>query len=212
MRTITFLLTACVCTATQAADTRLQQLAGALVFHASFDETARADVASGDARIYTAANLQRKTMRPGLHAPGVTIETNLGRWGGALRFTRKTDEIVLYKAAGNMPFREQGFQGSVSFWLSLDPDKDLEPGYADPIQITDKKWNDASFFVDFTKDDQPRHVRLGVFSDFSVWNPTNRKWEEVPPAERPMVDVAQPPFGRVLDGLEANVDEILAQE
>ena len=83
------------------------------------------------------------------------------------------------------------------FWLRLDPDKDLKPGYCDPIQITDKKWNDAAFFVDFTKDDKPRHFRLGLYSDFKVWNPKGLKFEEIPVADRPLSEeIARPPFGR----------------
>ena len=81
------------------------------------------------------------------------------------------------------------------YGVRLDPDRDLAPGYCDPVQITERAWNDAAFFVDFTKDDSPRHFRLGVFSDLGFWNPSGRKWEEVPATERPLAIVERPPFG-----------------
>lgn len=166
-----------------------------LVFHASFDESPNADFAAGDGQIYTAASLDRKIVDSGLKAPGASIRPN-GKWGKSLRFTQNTKEVVFYKANQNIDFQKESFQGTVSMWLSLTPDVDLKPGYVDPIQITDKKWNDASFFVDFTKDDNPRHVRLGVFADYGFWNPTDRKWEDIADDERPMVVVTKPPFDR----------------
>ena len=106
----------------------------------------------------------------------------------------KGDQIVFFKGTGNLPIAKQDFTGSYSFWLKLEPE-DLPPGYVDPLQITDKKWNDASFFVDFTKE-TPRKFRLGVFSDFKFWNPQNRKWDDIPDGDRPLVTVDKPPFSR----------------
>jgi hypothetical protein len=82
----------------------------------------------------------------------------------------------------------------VSFWLSLDPDKDLAPGFSDPLQITARSWNDAALFVDFTRDDTPRHFRFAAFADLNVWNPSSLDWEEVAVDQRPMIDLADPPF------------------
>ncbi len=76
------------------------------------------------------------------------------------------------------------------------PDKDLKPGYSDPIQVTDKTWNKAALWVDFSKDEVPRHFRYGVFADFEVWNPDGRKYDDIPASERPWVVVANPPFAR----------------
>jgi hypothetical protein len=36
---------------------------------------------------------------------------------------------------------------------------------------------------------------MGIFADREVWDPKKREWDAVPAAERPMVDVARPPFG-----------------
>ena len=171
----------------------LDQLRKTLTFHASFDKAAAADLARGDRQIYTAENSSRQKLARGL-PNHVEIVPDEGRWGGSLRFLDVSERVVLYRGKDNAPYDSQGWGMTVSFWLRVDPENGLKPGYVDPLQITDKKWNDASLFVDFTKDDQPRHFRLGVFSDFAHWNPTNTKWEEFPVAKRPMVVVTKTPF------------------
>jgi hypothetical protein len=95
----------------------------------------------------------------------------------------------------NAAYRPQNWSGTVSLWLRLTPDEDLKPGYCDPLQITDKTWNDAAFFIDFDKD-LPRTFRLGVFPDYRSWNPADTPWEQIAVADRPMVPVNKPPFSR----------------
>lgn len=171
------------------------QLGKALSFHASFDKSVDADVARGDARLYTAPTLERASMEPGLHAEEIAWDREQGRFGGSLSFLKKTEKVVFYKGGDNLRYAKTDFQGTLSLWMQLTPNEDLPPGYVDPLQITDKKWDDSAFFLDFS-DKSPRQFRLGVFSDFTFWNPRARKWEEIPEAERPMVSVAQPPFSR----------------
>ena len=48
-------------------------LADALLFHASFDQSADADFAKGDARIYTAKSSKRENVRAGLHSHAVSL-------------------------------------------------------------------------------------------------------------------------------------------
>lgn len=186
----------CGCRSWSADAPMRSDLLRALTFHASFDESAEADFALGDSRIYTAPALdKRREGQPGLNARDVVLAPGEGRWGGALLFLKKSRETVFYQAASNVNYPPENFSGTVSFWLKLDPEKDLEPGYCDPVQITPRDWNDAAFFVDFSKDEKPRHFRLGVFSDLKVWNPTGRDWDSIPPAERPMVVEEKHPFG-----------------
>lgn len=181
-----------------AAEPDRESVRQALTFHASFDGQADADIARGDKRIYTApAYNKRQDAKPGLQRGDVDIAKGKGKFGDALRFGKNDKAVVFFQADKNLAYRAKDWSGTVSFWLSLDPDKDLEPGYCDPIQITDKKWDDAAFFVDFTKDDKPRHFRLGAYADFKVWNPKNRKFDDIPTAERPLSEeVAKPPFAR----------------
>jgi hypothetical protein len=175
-----------------AADPVESSLAGALIFHASFDGTYDANVPRGDGQIYTAATMARDEVRAGNHRTDVSIAKGAGRHGDALRFTDTSDQVLFYKADA-MAYRKEKWEGTVSFWMRLNPDKDLKPGYCDPIQITERAWNDGAFFVDFDKD-LPRDFRLGVFSDLAKWNPQSTPWEEVPVSERPMVTVKRPPF------------------
>ena len=168
-------------------------LSESLVFHAAFDDSVDADFAKGDRRMYTAESLKRAKVHPGLHSDAVQLTRQNGRFGGALTFHKKSPKLVFYQGAGNVAYAADRFQGTIAFWMRLDPESDLPPGYVDPLQITDKKWNDASFFVDFTKD-KPRQFRLGVFSDYKFWNPNDRKWDAIPVADRPMVHVKKLPF------------------
>ncbi len=171
---------------------KADDLSDALVFYASFDSE-QADLAPGDGQLLTAKTIQREKIVPGL--PEYAEIVSGGRWGRCLRFTDVSEEIVLFRGEGNVPYGDAPMEMTISFWLRVDPENGLKPGYVDPLQITDKKWNDASLFVDFTKDDQPRHFRLGVFSDFQHWNPTQKKWEDVAEKDRPMVVQRKTPFG-----------------
>lgn len=177
---------------------RQSHLRSALTLHAPFDGGPDAVHAAGDARLYWASSFkERQKARPGLPEDGrVHIAKGAGRYGDALRFTEKQAPIVFFRGAGNMPYTSMDWSGTVSFWLSVDPAQDLEPGFCDPVQITPRAWNDAAFFVEFEKRPESIPFRLGVYADFDVWNPTKRKFTEIPPAERPLVTVDDPPFGR----------------
>lgn len=172
-------------------------LALSLTFHAPFDESADATFARGDRRIHWGPQWgPPRVVQPGLPPAGVSLAFQQGRYGSALRFDRKIKEVVAFKAAGNLPYRQRNWQGAVSFWLRVTPDEDLEPGYCDTIQITPKEWNNAAFFTEFTKDEKPREFRFGAYADPASWNPQNRKWEDMPLSEKPLVPVVRPPFSR----------------
>jgi hypothetical protein len=126
----------------------------------------------------------------------VHSDPGAGRFGGALRFERKIDELVAYRADGNVGYLKGRWGGTVSYWLRVSPDEDLAPGYCDTLQITSKDWNDASFFNDFTKDEKPREFRLGAFADRSVWDPSQRDWDKIPSGEKPLVTLKRTPFSR----------------
>ena len=181
--------------AVAAADERAAPgLRAALTFHASFDEKADADFARGDARMYTTVTGRRQDGRPGLLRGDVVVDQTAGKYGGALRFGGRSQAVVYYRAEKNVDYRKRDWSGTVSFWLRLDPEKDLDPVYVDPIQITDKKWNDAALWVDFTKDDTPRRFRYGAFADAKTWNPSGTAWDSIPAKQRPLVAVERPPF------------------
>lgn len=169
-----------------------------LIFHASFDRGLDADLAPGDARLYWAPKMEfPPKSSPGLPTNGVvTHEATGGVTGGYLKFQKKAPEMVFFQAKGNMPYNKTNWHGTVSFWLKLTPDEDLAPGFTDPIQITSKAWNNAAFFVEFSKDEKPREFRLGAYADFEVWNPQKREWDSIPMSEKPLAAVIRPPFSR----------------
>lgn len=169
-----------------------KQLKDHVLFYSSFDGKTTAAVSAGDALIYTAENYDKTdNAKPGLHNPNVVLAKNKGLTGDALHFKKKNTSAIYYNGSKNLGYSSKSWSGSVSFWLQLDPEKDLEPGYCDPINITDHQYNDAALWVDFTKGPQ-REFRLGVMGDLEVWNPENKN-EETEVIKR-TVTVKQPPF------------------
>ena len=169
-------------------------LAEVLTFHASFDDGIDADWALGDRQIYTAPSYAEQDQAvPGIGNPAVGVADGAGRFGRALRFTARNQHAIFYKADGNVGYSSEDWSGTVSFWLSLDPAADLEPGFCDPIQITDAAYNDAAIWVDFTAEN-PRQFRLGVFGDLDAWNPDGLSPDEHPEFLDRLVIVDEPPF------------------
>ena len=186
---IFFAAVAGLCSAATADD-----LAKGLVFLAPFDGGLDA-VLGVEKTLCTAENLKREVVTPGNLRKDVQLIAGGGRHGDALRFSDGGATQVTMFRGTNSGYRSQNWSGTVSMWLRLSPDEDLKPGYCDPLQITDKEWNNSAFFVDFDKD-LPRVFRLGVFPDFKTWNPQNTPWEQIASEQRPMVPVARPPFLR----------------
>jgi Concanavalin A-like lectin/glucanases superfamily len=174
-----------------------RHLAADLIFHAPFDNAFDAAVIpeDGDRSIYTSESLERKTLSPGIHCEGVTIDKGAGRYGDAIRFAKKINEVVLYKATAEAFRPRQNWEGTISLWMRVNPDEDLEEGYCDPLQYAQREWNDATFFLDFDRD-LPRDFRLGAFADYRFWNPKDTPWEQIAKQDRPMVVAKKPPFSR----------------
>jgi len=169
----------------------------ALLLHASFDKGLDADFAMGDAKLYSAPTGNRKTAQPGLPDGGlVVLAKGEGRHGDALRFTKKMKPTVFFRGEKNLGYNTNNWSGAASFWLRLDPDKDLEPGYSDPLQFVAQSWGEGNMFVEFSKDHTPRHFRYAILAVTRYWNPKNADWEVLSDAERPMVPVLKPPFAR----------------
>lgn len=163
-----------------------------ILFYSSFDGKPTADISAGDARIYTAKNYKEAAhAKIGLHDPDVLLVKNKGLTGDALHFKRANTSAIFYKAYKNVGYDRESWSGTVSFWLRLDPNEGLAPGYCDPICITDTRYNDAAIWVDFT-DDAPRKFRMGAMGDLEVWNP-EKKNDEIKWKKR-TVTIEQPPF------------------
>lgn len=184
-------------TAQHSAAVARDSLKAALIFLASFDRGFDADYAHGDRLIYTAPSYSKLDAAVAdVVSPDIVIAKGQGRYGDALQFRKKNTQAVFYRGAVNTNYRPRNWSGTVSFWLNLSPDTDLEPGYTDPLQLTDKAYNNAAIWVDFTRDDKPRHFRLGVFGDSAAWNKTSGPTDQNPFFNQRTVVVSRPPFAR----------------
>lgn len=129
--------------------------------YASFDKGTDADRSRSDGK----ATFNPSVVR---HDPAA------GRYGGALLFSAADhgwdEDEFTFRASGNFPYSAEPFSGTVSLWLSGDPDHDLSPEFpVDPFHIS-RKAADGSFYLDLTRpnDDRygsPRKLRFGIYSD-----------------------------------------------
>ncbi|WP_425235985.1 LamG-like jellyroll fold domain-containing protein [Ulvibacterium sp.] len=176
-------------------DTTEDGLKEALSFYASFDTGVNADFSVGDSLMYTVANRDSlDSSKVGLHKPDISRQKGKGKYGHGLQFTERSKGYIYYPSTGNIAYSKENWNGAISFWLSLDPATDLEPGYCDPIQITDVSYNDAAIWVDFTENN-PRDFRLGVIGDRNIWNPDGLEDEDdlfLPQ----LAPVSNPPFAK----------------
>ncbi len=175
-----------------------EAIRNSLTFHASFDGGVEADFAAGDPRLYTVtAPGPEAGAEAGLVTDAALVEhrKGAGRFGDCLQFKSTDAPRIFYRVEKNLPFRSADWEGTVSFWLRTSPDEDLEPGYTDPIQITPRSALDGCLFFEFGIED-PRPCRLGVFPDRLAWNPDDRPNQEIALADRPLIEVAKPPFSR----------------
>jgi len=167
-----------------------------LTFHASFDHGFDADYHQGNGSIYTAAEygkLEQSTK--GMHAKLVQHRPDSGRYGGAIEYTGKSKPVLYYRSEDNIEYQSENWSGTISLWLQLNPEEDLEPGYCDPIQITDEAYNDAALWVDFS-DKNPRNFRMGVFGDLEAWNPRNIGPGKNVDFDNRLITAKDRPFGR----------------
>lgn len=165
----------------------------ALTFHASFDQGFDADFSRGEkgalartkqGTVPLAANEELKLVPDG------------GRFGGGLHFTKKGTTQPRFKGMGMLGYNATNWSASVSVWLKLDPDKDLEPGYCDPVQIVGDDTKKGFIFMEWSKDDAPRHFRFAIRPKIELWNPTGLDWAKMTDAQRPAVNLPRAPFSR----------------
>jgi hypothetical protein len=172
------------------ADPDLRQ---ALTFHASFDRSVDADFSRGEK-----ACLVRKGKEfvPAAPSDDVRIVGRAGKFGGALHFPRKGATRPQYAGPGVLGYNDRSWSVSVSAWLRLEPDQDLEPGYCDPAQIVGDDARKGFIFLEWSKDHSPRFFRYAIRPLVEIWNPTNVGWEDIAPEKRPMVQLGGPIFSR----------------
>ncbi|WP_395343658.1 LamG domain-containing protein [Ningiella sp. W23] len=161
-----------------------------LIFKASFDGNGDADIAGGDPKLYLASSFaQRAEAKPGLNSNNIHLIEGEGILGGTLAFHRHSPEIIVFKGKDNLPPAEENMEGSVSLWLKVSPYVDLPDEFVDPIMVIDKAWNDSALFIDFDKGSE-KEFRLGVFSDYSFWNPKDIPFDDISRDARPMLGLS----------------------
>ena len=168
-------------------------LSSALTLHASFDKGLDADFSRGDRICYIkkGAELHRAETNE-----DAKILPEAGRFGGALHFTKKSGFQPAFKDSGVLGYNDSNWSTTVSVWLKLNPDLDLEPGYCDPVQIVGDDGKKGFIFLEFSKDETPRYFRYAIRPLFQIWNPDNVAWADIPVDKRPMVQVDRPSFSR----------------
>jgi hypothetical protein len=169
----------------------LAGLTRALTLHASFDTGLDADFARGDKTCYVLHGEKLVTAAP---TDDVRLAREAGRFGGALHFAKKTNFRPVFKDAGVLGYNDKNWNASVAVWLRLNPDKDLEPGYCDPVQIVGGDSKKGFIFLEWSKDEMPRLFRYAVRPLNRIWNPENAQWDTIPVNRRPMVQVEGAPF------------------
>lgn len=170
-----------------------RMLAKALTLHASFDQGLDADFSRGDKQCY---DLQGKKVAIAALNDEVRLAPDAGRFGGALHFTKKNNLRPAFKNASVLDYNDKNWSGSVSVWLRLNPDEDLEPGYCDPMQIVGDDAKKGFIFLEWSKDETPRYFRYAIRPLFHIWNPKGVDWASIPFDKRPMVQVERAPFSR----------------
>lgn len=168
-------------------------LAKALTLHASFDSGLDADFSTGDRNCWY--RLGKDPLKAAPNAD-VALLKDEGKFGGALAFPKKGNSRPQYSGPGVLGYNDKSWSASVSVWLRLDPDKDLEPGYCDPVQIVGNDTRKGYIFLEWSKDETPRYFRYAIRPLFPIWNPDNVQWADIPFHKRPMVQVARAPFSR----------------
>jgi len=168
-------------------------LSNALALHASFDQGLEADFSRGDKTCYV---MQGKDLVKAAPTDEVRQLPNAGRFGGALHFTKKNTFRPTFKDTGALGYNDRNWNATVSIWLRLNPDQDLEPGYCDPVQIIGDDSKKGFIFMEWSKDETPRYFRYAIRPLFHIWNPDNVQWDQIPFGKRPMVQVERAPFSR----------------
>jgi hypothetical protein len=169
------------------------ELAKAITLHASFDTGLDADFCRGDKTCYVQ---QGKELVRAAANDDVKVVAGEGKFGGCLHFPKKGNTRPSFKDDKVVGYNAKSWSCTVSIWLRINPDKDLEPGYCDPVQIIGDDNKKGYIFCEWSKDETPRYFRYAIRPLFPIWNPENKAWGDIPFEKRPMVQVEKAPFSR----------------
>lgn len=186
-------LVSLILTAVTGSGADLAPLRQALTLHAGFDGRFEADFSKGNRTLYLSGG---GTSGPAVESDALKLAREGGKFGGALQVTKKNPIRPFFKGPGAIDYKPANWSGSVSVWLRISPDEDLEPGYCDPVQIVGGDSRKGFIFLEWSKDETPRHFRYAIRPLYEIWNPKAIDWAQMTDAERPMVQVKRAPFSR----------------
>ncbi len=175
----------------RAQDTSLESLQESLTHHVSFDQGLTADFSRGNPimRAYIDGADRRAGGTKAVLGDAARIVGGAGRFGGALLRDSKRPEKLYFHTQGILDYERHSWSGSVSLWLRISPDEDLEPGYCDPVMLVGSSGSQGFIFLEWSADHRPRKFRYAVRPKNEIWNPLGLGWEEIPADKRPMVEL-----------------------
>lgn len=189
MKTAVFILSLGILGSLQAQEA----LKASLAFHASFDTALDGDFSRGEKACVVKKG---KELAPAAFNEELVHDAKGGKFGGCLHFPKKGVTRPQFSGVNMLGYSAEGWNATVSTWLRLTPDVDLEPGYCDPVQIVGDDGKKGFIFLEWSKDETPRFFRYAIRPLFHIWNPTNVQWGDIPAEKRPMVQVTGAPFSR----------------
>ena len=170
-----------------------EALKSSLVFHATFDTGLNADFSKGDK---TCVIKKGRELAPAAFNEEVRLDASGGRFGGCHHFPKTGVTRPQFSGVNMLGYNDKSWSATVSVWLRLTPDEDLDPGYCDPVQIVGDDTKKGFIFLEWSKNETPRFFRYAIRPLMPIWNPANVPWDEIPFDKRPMVQVAKAPFSR----------------
>ena len=154
--------------ATRAADVNDSELRKAVTFYASFDQAVKGDFGGGamtpNTRYNHPTDKGQFVIEKGIDTQIFRIAPDKGIQGGCLEVVNvlPRNGRIFFPARGNLAFKKEGWNGTLSVWCKTDPDRMLKTTFCDPIQITQKGANNGGLWFDFN-DAKPRDLRHGAF-------------------------------------------------
>lgn len=169
-----------------------------LRMHASFDTGFAADFSRGDPVLYEFTNRAERQAggRPARPDEHLRIDSGEGRFRGSLVRANPRQGRLFYRGADIVVPRQERFSGTVSVWLRTSPDEDLAEGYCDPVMILSDDFQKGALFVEWAPGTAPRSFRYAIVPPNRRWNQAGQPWDQIPVAQRPMVQPAKAVFTR----------------
>jgi hypothetical protein len=141
----------------------------AVTFYASFDEAVKGDFGEGDREAGTRyphpTEKGQFLFQKGFDATVLKIAKGKGVSGAAFEATDAVPKNgwLYFPVKGNLAYKTGGWSGSVSVWCNTDPDRIIKAKFCDPLQITQKGYDNGALWFDFN-DAKPRDLRFGAFT------------------------------------------------